>query len=90
MPGGQEPSGDGREVVDLRWLTPRDALDAHARGTLSLRFPTVKNLGLLAGAASVTEALDGLARRTVRQVQPRVIVASGTRRVELPTDSGYD
>jgi len=90
MPGGQEPSGDGREVVELRWLTPRDALDAHLRSALSLRFPTVKNLGLLADAASVAEALARLAARTVRQVQPRVVVDSGTRRVELPADAGYD
>jgi 8-oxo-dGTP pyrophosphatase MutT (NUDIX family) len=90
LPRGQEPTGDGREVVDLRWLAPRDALDAHARGALSLRFPTVKNLGLLAGAASVGEALARLAGRPVRRVQPRVIVDNGTRRVELPHDAGYD
>jgi 8-oxo-dGTP pyrophosphatase MutT (NUDIX family) len=90
MPPAQEPSGDGREVVDLRWLTPRDALEAQARGALSLRFPTVKNLGLLAGAASVREALTRLAGREVRRVQPRVVIDNGMRRVELPPDAGYD
>jgi 8-oxo-dGTP pyrophosphatase MutT (NUDIX family) len=90
MPTGQEPSGDGREVVDLRWLTPREALDAQARGALSLRFPTIKNLGLLAGAASVREALTWLAGREVRRVEPRVVVDNGARRVELPPDAGYD
>jgi 8-oxo-dGTP pyrophosphatase MutT (NUDIX family) len=90
MPHGQEPSGDGREVVELRWLAPQAALDAQARGALSLRFPTIKNLGLFAGAASVSEALARLAGRTVRQVQPRVVVDNGTRRVEIPPDAGYD
>ena len=90
MPHGQEASGDGREVVQLRWLSPEDALEAHARKTLSLRFPTVKNLGLLAGAGSVADALHRLAARTVRRVQPRVVLDNGTRRAELPPDAGYD
>jgi 8-oxo-dGTP pyrophosphatase MutT (NUDIX family) len=90
LPPGQAPSGDGREVVDLRWLSPRAALQAHAAGSLSLRFPTVKNLGLLAGAHSVADALYRLAGRTVRRVQPRVVVENGTRRAELPPDAGYD
>lgn len=90
MPAGQEASGDGREVVELRWLAPQEALAAQARGELSLRFPTIKNLGLVAGATSVREALARLAGRTVRQVQPRVTIDNGIRRVELPPDAGYD
>jgi 8-oxo-dGTP pyrophosphatase MutT (NUDIX family) len=32
MPAGQEAVGDDHEMISLRWLSPREALDAHARG----------------------------------------------------------
>jgi len=37
-PDGAEPSVDGRECVEARWIRPRDALDAGERGELMLVF----------------------------------------------------
>lgn len=91
MPAGQEPAGDDKEVVDLRWLAPGEALDAHARGELSLRHPTRRNLMLFDGAHSAGEALARLRGREIRPIMPRPVVdPDGTRRVLLPGDPGYD
>ena len=60
MPEGQEAVADEREITEVRWLTPREALDANARGQLSLRNPTVKNLQLFDGAATAAAALARL------------------------------
>ena len=88
-PAGQDAIADAHEVTEVRWLAPPEALEANRRGELPLRFPTIKNLGLLAGAASSDEALRRLEGREVPTIQPRVIVEGGIRRVLLPDDPGY-
>ena len=90
MPDGQDAIGDDHEMVSLRWLAPREALDAHARGDISLRNPTVRNLMLLDGA-STAEALAHLRGREVKTIRPKVIFDEhGKRRVFNPWDPGYD
>jgi 8-oxo-dGTP pyrophosphatase MutT (NUDIX family) len=90
MPEEQEAVGDDHEMISLRWLGPREALDDHARGELSLRNPTVRNLMLLEGA-STTAALARLRDREVTTIRPKVVFdAEGKRRVFNPGDPGYD
>jgi 8-oxo-dGTP pyrophosphatase MutT (NUDIX family) len=90
MPDGQEAVGDDHEMISLRWLAPSDALDAHARGELSLRNPTVRNLMLLEGQSAVA-ALDRLRGREVKTIRPKVVFDEhGKRRVFNPGDPGYD
>jgi len=89
MPTGQEASGDGHEVIDLRWLAPGDALAAQQRGEVSLRTPTMKNLALFDGAASSAEALERLRGREIVTMRPRGLVEDGKRRVLLPGDPGW-
>lgn len=90
MPAGQDAVGDDHEMVSLRWLAPREALDAHQRGELSLRNPTVKNLMLFDGAASAADALARLRGREVVTIRPRVFFdAQGRRHVLNPGDPGY-
>jgi 8-oxo-dGTP pyrophosphatase MutT (NUDIX family) len=89
MPAGQEASADEREITEVRWLAPREALDANARGELPLRNPTVKNLELFDGARSAAAALERLRGREVRTILPRVIMDGDTRRVLMPGDPGY-
>lgn len=86
MPGGQEAEADGREIVDIRWLTPREALDAHRSKEISLRVPTVKNLELLAGHQSLEEALSSLGTRVVTPIRPRVLTVDGRPVAVLPGD----
>jgi len=88
-PAGQEATLDGKEVIAVRWLGPREAIDAAARGEISLRNPTVRNLMLFEGAPSVAVALARLAGRPVETIRPRVLDDSGKRRVLMPGDPGY-
>jgi 8-oxo-dGTP pyrophosphatase MutT (NUDIX family) len=80
---------DGHEIVDVRWLAPREALDAAARGKISLRNPTVRNIELFDGAAGAAEALARLAGRTITTIRPRVVTKDGVRQVLMPGDAGY-
>jgi 8-oxo-dGTP pyrophosphatase MutT (NUDIX family) len=89
-PPGTEPTVDGGECVDARWLRPATALEAHRRGELMLVFPTIKHLEALTGMRSVAEALDNARSREVVPVQPRVVIRNGTAEVLLPGEPGYD
>jgi 8-oxo-dGTP pyrophosphatase MutT (NUDIX family) len=89
MPTGQEAIADEREITEVRWFAPRDALDSSARGELSLRHPTVKNLELLDGAVSAAAALERLQEREVPTILPRVVFDGDQRRVLMPGDPGY-
>jgi 8-oxo-dGTP pyrophosphatase MutT (NUDIX family) len=88
-PAGQPAAADEREITEVRWLTPRAALDASARGELPLRAPTIKNLSLFDGAAAAADALARLRGRPVPTIMPRVIGEGAARRVLLPGDPGY-
>jgi 8-oxo-dGTP pyrophosphatase MutT (NUDIX family) len=90
LPEGQEASGDDHEVIALRWMSPREALDAQRAGELSLRYPTIRNLMLFDGAATAAHALARLRGRDVPVVRPRVLMEDGKRSVVIPGDPGYD
>jgi 8-oxo-dGTP pyrophosphatase MutT (NUDIX family) len=90
MPEGQTAEADEREIVGVRWLSPREAFEAQGRGEISLRRPTVANLRLFDGAASVDDAIARLAGRTVPTIRPRVITdPDGKQRALLPGDPGW-
>lgn len=90
MPAGQAPTGDDKEVTDLRWLAPHEALDAQKRGEISLRNPTIRNLMLFADATSTSDALARLRGRKVTTIAPRVkFLPDGTRRILMPGDPEY-
>ena len=89
-PAEAEPSVDGRECVDARWIRPADALAAHARGDLLLVFPTIKTLERLGATGSVAETLGAARERPVVAIQPRVVIRDGTAEVLLPGEPGYD
>ena len=90
MPEGQTAEADEREIVGVRWLSPREAFDAQTRGEISLRRPTVANLRIFNDAASVAEALARLAGRPIPMIRPRVITdPDGKQRALLPGDPGW-
>ena len=89
-PAGAEPTPDGGECVDARWLRPAAALDAFARDELMLVFPTIKHLEALAGMDSVADALEKARTREVVPVQPRVVVRGNQAEIVLPGEPGYD
>ena len=88
-PAGQQASGDDHEMTDLKWLTPREAVDAQQRGEISLRNPTVKNLLLFDGVVDTTDALDRLRDRPVTTIRPRIVMDGDRRTILMPGDPGY-
>ncbi len=89
-PPDASPTPDGAEIVDARWLSPPDALEAYRAGELFMVFPTIKHLEQLAGFDSAQGLLDHAGGREVRPVQPRVVMAGETARILLPGEPGYD
>jgi len=90
-PDGAEARCDGQECVDLRWLRPRDALDAYQRDELLLVFPTIRHLQELAMFESVENILDTGRARRIQPIEPRVVLdQGGVARVLLPGEQGYD
>jgi 8-oxo-dGTP pyrophosphatase MutT (NUDIX family) len=89
LPEGQTPVSDEHEVIDMRWLSPAAAIAAFKRGEISLRNPTVQNLKLFDGAASVKEALERVEGREVAVIRPRVVMEGDRRRVLMPGDPGW-
>ena len=87
-PAGTHPHVDGVECVDLRWSTPRAALDAHASGRLALVFPTKRHLEELAPFATVAELLDHARRKDVQPVQPRIVLDGERVEIHLPGEPG--
>jgi 8-oxo-dGTP pyrophosphatase MutT (NUDIX family) len=90
MPPDQAPEVDGAEVVEARWYTPQQALDAGHSGEIVLVFPTIKHLEQLSSFESVQSLLEHARTREIRPVQPRVLGHGETARIVLPGEPGYD
>ena len=80
---------DGGETVAAAWYAPPAALDAYARGSLSLVFPTIKTLEQLSRFGSADALLTWARDRTVEPIQPRVVMEGEVARVVLPGEPGY-
>ncbi len=89
-PADVEPTVDGAECVDWRWLGPQRALDLHRDEELDLVFPTIKHLEQLARFRTVSEILETARASRVLPVEPRVLVDGGVAHVVLPGEEGYD
>lgn len=85
-PAGQVAAADGKEIVGTRWLTPDEAFAALQRKEISLRFPTIKNLQLLTGAATSADLVQGLGQRPVPTIRPRVLTIDGKPQPVIPPD----
>ena len=87
MPPEQEPVVDGHEIVDLKWLTPVDAIASAKRKEIGLRTPTIKNLELIAaGGAPASRVIESLGTREVPTIRPRVLQVDGKPVPVLPGD----
>jgi hypothetical protein len=76
--------------VELRWTSPRRALEDHARGELPLVFPTLRHLDQLSNFATVAGLLGHARGRDLEPVLPKVVLSGETARVILPGEPGYD
>jgi len=89
-PEDPEPTVDGSECVDWRWIAPRSALELHRNEELMLVFPTIKHLEQLARFRTVSDVLEHARASRVLPVEPRVLVDGGVATVVLPGEEGYD
>jgi 8-oxo-dGTP pyrophosphatase MutT (NUDIX family) len=89
LPPGQEPRVDGEECVEFGWFTSVGALEAHRAREILLVFPTIKHLEQLSPFASAAELLEYARGRTVRAVQPHIVLDGEVARVLLPGEPGY-
>jgi 8-oxo-dGTP pyrophosphatase MutT (NUDIX family) len=88
-PPEQDPTVDGKEIIDCRWMTPEDAIAAGRRGEMGFRPPTVQNLTLLTGTSDMAGVLAALGGRAVQTIRPRIIPDGDDVRVLFPGDPGW-
>ena len=75
-PPHSPPRPDGAETTEAAWISPREALDRHAAGELSLVFPTIKHLESLLPYSSAEEVLAAARERRIEPILPaRGVVA---------------
>ena len=89
-PEDVDPTVDGEECVDWRWIAPAAALDLHKADELMLVFPTIKHLEQLLPFRTVADVLEDARARKVLPVEPKVLVDGGVAQVLLPGEPGYD
>ena len=88
-PADQVAVCDGRETVDLEWVTPAGAMDLWRAGERRVVFPTRTNLGLLGRSATALEAIEAARTRPFISVQPRVEERADGRWLVVPPEAGY-
>ena len=89
-PRGMRVLADQTEVVGHRWVTPDQALAAHAAGRMPMIEPTRCNLERLREFPSPETARAALAERPVQTVLPRLRVGpDGRPTIILPWDPAY-
>jgi len=89
-PDDAAPRVDGAECVDLAWLTPGAALQAHYSGEILLVFPTIKHLEQLSSFDAADALLEYARGREVLPVEPRVVLGGEHARIILPGEPGYN
>jgi 8-oxo-dGTP pyrophosphatase MutT (NUDIX family) len=89
-PEGQIGAHDERELINSRWTTVADALEAHARREIKIVFVTRSNLSLLAKSRTVDEALAAARGKTVVPVQPELFDHPDGPALRIPAEAGYD
>ena len=67
---------------------PREALERHRAGELTLVFPTIKHLESLLPYSSAEEVLAAARDRVIEPVLPRVVGEGSERSVVLPGEPG--
>ena len=82
-----EATAEHREGVEVRWLSPAEALRLHGEGAFSMVFPTIRNLMALAEFGSVRELLEARRNAEIPTTRPVLVVEGGKKRIVLPGES---
>ncbi len=87
----QEITVDGGEIQNHQWVSPRQALDQHARGEIDLAPPTWVSLYQLSRFKTAGDALAHFSEQPPRYYQTRVVQDNaGTRVCLWNGDLGYE
>jgi len=92
MPAGQQAQHDEGELTDSRWISAEDVLSLAHQDELQVRFPTLKNLQLIAEHGSLPQLLHWAGSRAasgIERIRPEIIEVDGERRAVLPDDPDY-
>lgn len=86
LPADQSAGYDAVETTDLRWTTPAEALEAQARGEVTVIYPTRRNLAALMAYRDVASLLHAAAAGEVdqRRIEPRIVDVEGMAMVQHP------
>jgi len=87
--GAVEVSIDHAENTHLFWTSAQGALEAAARGTIKLIFPTRRNLERIALFASYEEARAQAEAIPVRTIVPQVDTSGDQPMLRIMADAGY-
>ena len=68
---------DGSEIDDHLWVTPHEAIAAHASGEVELPAPTFVSLTRLAAYRDVADAVARIPTEPYRRFNPRVVMQNG-------------
>jgi 8-oxo-dGTP pyrophosphatase MutT (NUDIX family) len=84
-PADADPRVDGVEIVDSRWVTAVEALEAATGGDFLLALPTEKQLELLSSFTSTEDALAHARARVeeIRPIEPRIEGSGPEARIVL-------
>jgi 8-oxo-dGTP pyrophosphatase MutT (NUDIX family) len=91
LPPGQSPSFDQKETVEELWITPAEALERQAAGTLRLPPPQLRTLIEMSRAGDLAGviAASGVRQRSKRPMCPRISSSDAGISIVLPWDPDY-
>jgi 8-oxo-dGTP pyrophosphatase MutT (NUDIX family) len=88
-PPGQTALHDGREAVEVHWLTSAGAIAAARAGRIKLVMATRLNLLKLGRSGTVAEALDAARRSEIVTVQPELVQTAEGPAFRIPAAADY-
>jgi 8-oxo-dGTP pyrophosphatase MutT (NUDIX family) len=88
-PPGQVARHDGREAMEVHWLTPEGAIAAARRGEIKLVLPTRLNLLKLGRCKTVADALATARRSEIVTVQPELVQTADGPAFQIPAAADY-
>ncbi|HEX7707140.1 MAG TPA: NUDIX hydrolase [Thermoanaerobaculia bacterium] len=62
-----------REAVEVRWVSPSEALEQNRRGKMPMIFPTLRNLEAIAGFARSSDLIDARRGAEIHPIMPVLV-----------------
>jgi len=89
VPKGQTATSLSRETTEGVWMKPAEAIEKYKKGEITLAPPTCTTLIRLAKFSTPEAALEGLAKRPICIMLPRLKNENGQMFLALPGHPSY-